>query len=999
MYQPMVAPDQYSTQFSSFETERGLERVHLLLTYDTGNDENATFEDTESTFSSLEDSATGLPNLVLISPSGIRYELDNSAITKTTTDENGKVFPWGVKLTIEKPEVGTWYVDDSQVPEIDHTKTYGLTIFGIQSLPENTATVYKADGSEVKVEKEEVKGIITVKGTTKNVDSGTIVTVLAGDAVSKAGRIELGKGVVENNGYTINIDSNLLQNGEYYISTTLKIDGTYTNLTALDEQSKDLQLAVSTKATAQGSILINNDPQPLKKVQNLIVTDFVKTTVNGPTYGINFKFTDVNGMKAKGFTVYVENVTTGAMEEINLGYLTKSQLSGFSKGDTLKVWITSYDEQNNVGEASDIVELTLGSVKEVKNPVVLAANMGNIELSIGANPTQLEIGLLNTTHEKTSSALDYAVAKVISAPKGLFIHFKNNPVSHITADAKVRYEITALDDKAEDFTPVIVPGTYPVTIQVENFGNPDLKSTYTLNVVVKPATVKITQLLNRDILLNDRTPIEITGDFIGKIKVLVDGKEVPLLDKTNDLVRFQLPNGLAQGPHTVQIVGEGTDNTSKTTFEVTKPTVAISLLNPYNHTIIGTEEKVYLKITGQNGWNEAVTVDVKNLPTNVSAVLDTSSVIPGQTIALTIKVTGPVTDNRITIPVYVNGEKKAQVLVQVGTTPVTPIIAKLSDTSFIVGQDITIYGSGFTPGSRISINGQEIEQSKIKSITWNRIILTTYTDMPQGTLTITTAYGTAEYTTPIELDPASFDFELTTDSVLIEEEDSAAVALKVWGDTALTYEVVSPDSLLSANLRAAYEGPVPILHVIAMKGIKEGVYRVVVKASSADLTCQRTLLVTVKKPIQHQIQIQMLNNDKQVINNGVYPRFNVINTGTTVINLADVKVRYYYTIDGENTQNFYCDWSNIGSAKIKGHFVKLPTPKTGADYYMEVGFTPDAGTLAPGQSVQFATRFTKSNWTNYNQSNDYSWRISEGFLDQPKVTGWVESALIYGIEP
>ena len=40
------------------------------------------------------------------------------------------------------------------------------------------------------------------------------------------------------------------------------------------------------------------------------------------------------------------------------------------------------------------------------------------------------------------------------------------------------------------------------------------------------------------------------------------------------------------------------------------------------------------------------------------------------------------------------------------------------------------------------------------------------------------------------------------------------------------------------------------------------------------------------------------------------------------------------------------------------------------DYYLETGFTEAAGYLEPNQSIEIQNRFSKSNWSNYNQSND-----------------------------
>ncbi len=50
----------------------------------------------------------------------------------------------------------------------------------------------------------------------------------------------------------------------------------------------------------------------------------------------------------------------------------------------------------------------------------------------------------------------------------------------------------------------------------------------------------------------------------------------------------------------------------------------------------------------------------------------------------------------------------------------------------------------------------------------------------------------------------------------------------------------------------------------------------------------------------------------------------------------------------------------------------MAVPKAGADYYLEVGFAKNAGILASGQSVVIQVRFSKNDWSMYDQENDYS---------------------------
>ncbi|MEF2966347.1 glycosyl hydrolase [Paenibacillus sp. M1] len=148
------------------------------------------------------------------------------------------------------------------------------------------------------------------------------------------------------------------------------------------------------------------------------------------------------------------------------------------------------------------------------------------------------------------------------------------------------------------------------------------------------------------------------------------------------------------------------------------------------------------------------------------------------------------------------------------------------------------------------------------------------------------------------------------------------------------------------------------------------------------------------------LTIQAFNGNTSASTNGISPKFKVINNGDSAIQLSDVKLRYYYTIDGEKAQNFWCDWASIGNANVTGNFVKLETPVAGADYVLEIGFTSSAGALNPGQSAEVQARFSKTDWSNYNQADDYSFKSSGSqFANNEQVTGYMNGQLVWGIEP
>ncbi|WP_234285281.1 cellulose binding domain-containing protein [Streptomyces venezuelae] len=131
------------------------------------------------------------------------------------------------------------------------------------------------------------------------------------------------------------------------------------------------------------------------------------------------------------------------------------------------------------------------------------------------------------------------------------------------------------------------------------------------------------------------------------------------------------------------------------------------------------------------------------------------------------------------------------------------------------------------------------------------------------------------------------------------------------------------------------------------------------------------------------------------------PWFTVVNTGATSVPLSQVKVRYYFKADPGASYRYACDWAVRGCTQVTGTFGTLANPTATADRYLEVGFTPGAGSLAPGADTgDVQLRFHRSNWQPLNQSDDYSFGPAQTtYANWSKVTATVGGAPVWGTAP
>ncbi|MFG2652477.1 glycoside hydrolase family 6 protein [Streptomyces sp. NPDC048436] len=146
------------------------------------------------------------------------------------------------------------------------------------------------------------------------------------------------------------------------------------------------------------------------------------------------------------------------------------------------------------------------------------------------------------------------------------------------------------------------------------------------------------------------------------------------------------------------------------------------------------------------------------------------------------------------------------------------------------------------------------------------------------------------------------------------------------------------------------------------------------------------------------LKVQYKNTDSSATDNQIRMALQVVNTGSTAVDLSKVKLRYWFTPEsGSSTFGTSCDYAVIGCGTLT-HGVKTAGSAAGASHYLEVSF--GSGTLAAGASTgEMQLRLNKSDWSNFNEADDYSRSTSTSFADAAKIGAYVNGTLSWGTAP
>ncbi|WP_170061193.1 cellulose binding domain-containing protein [Spirosoma aerolatum] len=146
------------------------------------------------------------------------------------------------------------------------------------------------------------------------------------------------------------------------------------------------------------------------------------------------------------------------------------------------------------------------------------------------------------------------------------------------------------------------------------------------------------------------------------------------------------------------------------------------------------------------------------------------------------------------------------------------------------------------------------------------------------------------------------------------------------------------------------------------------------------------------------LNVYSQNKNSTSTTNQISTYLKLANAGNVPVDYSQVTVRYWFSAEGANPLVYNLDFAELGNGNIKSKFVK--ENRAGTDTYLELSFVPTLGELNPLSSTGIIQqRINKSDWSNFNEANDYSYKPAGALSENTHITAYINGTLVYGQEP
>ncbi len=135
-------------------------------------------------------------------------------------------------------------------------------------------------------------------------------------------------------------------------------------------------------------------------------------------------------------------------------------------------------------------------------------------------------------------------------------------------------------------------------------------------------------------------------------------------------------------------------------------------------------------------------------------------------------------------------------------------------------------------------------------------------------------------------------------------------------------------------------------------------------------------------------------------NNSIKPHLQIVSESEINVAYEELTVRYWFTPENFAGISTWVDHAAMGKDKVSMQYIALDQPHQDAFGYVEYSFDPLADTLFAGDnSGIIQSRLNNQDWSEMDETNDYSYLSSLSFTENGNITLYRNGYLIWGEEP
>jgi endoglucanase len=154
---------------------------------------------------------------------------------------------------------------------------------------------------------------------------------------------------------------------------------------------------------------------------------------------------------------------------------------------------------------------------------------------------------------------------------------------------------------------------------------------------------------------------------------------------------------------------------------------------------------------------------------------------------------------------------------------------------------------------------------------------------------------------------------------------------------------------------------------------------------------------TSQSAVDGGVRVLYKSDRGEVQTNNPSMHLKAVNGTASPIKLGDLEVRFWFDPDDQSSRNNVVDvdWASVGQTGVGAKVVQV-NPRLA---YVALTFTERDKPLEAGANVEVALRIHKDDWSQYDQTNDYSFTPGSEQKENGKITAYTAGKLVWGVEP